>query len=53
MISIIKDYLNKITVHSDSLSRTEKYINKPWVPIDTDGNRHKYIFDPKNQQLYG
>lgn len=46
MISIIKDYLNKITVHSESLSRTEKYINKPWVHIDSDGNYHKYIFNP-------
>ena len=46
MISIIKDYLNKITTHSESLSRTEKYINKPWVHIDVDGNRHKYIFNP-------
>lgn len=46
MVSIIKDYLSKITVHSESLSRTEKYINKPWVHIDIDGNRHKYIFNP-------
>lgn len=46
MISIIKDYLNKITVHSESLSRTEKYINKPWVHIDSSGNYHKYIFNP-------
>ena len=46
MVSIIKGYLNKITVHSESLSRTEKYINKPWVHIDSDGNYHKYIFNP-------
>lgn len=46
MISIIKDYLNKITVHSQSLSSTDKYINKPWVHIDNDGNYHKYIFNP-------
>lgn len=46
MVSIIKDYLNKITVHSECLSRTEKYINKPWVHIDSDGNYHKYIFNP-------
>lgn len=46
MISIIKDYLSKITVHSESLSRTEKYINKPWVHIDSNGNYHKYIFNP-------
>lgn len=46
MISIIKDYLNKISVHSESLSRTEKYINKPWVHIDSNGNYHKYIFNP-------
>jgi hypothetical protein len=46
MISIIKDYLKKITDHSESLSRTEKYINKPWVHIDSDGNYHKYIFNP-------
>jgi hypothetical protein len=46
MVSIIKDYLNKITVHSESLSRTEKYINKPWVHIDSNGNYHKYIFNP-------
>jgi hypothetical protein len=46
MISIIKDYLNKITIHSESLSRTEKYINKPWVHVDSDGNYHKYIFNP-------
>jgi hypothetical protein len=45
MISIIKDYLNKISVHSESLSRTEKYINKPWVHIDSNGNYHKYIFN--------
>jgi hypothetical protein len=46
MISIIKEYLKKITVHSESLSRTEKYINKPWVHVDSDGNYHKYIFNP-------
>nr|WP_315160845.1 hypothetical protein [uncultured Flavobacterium sp.] len=46
MVSIIKDYLNKITVHSQSLSLTEKYINKPWVHIDNNGNYHKYIFNP-------
>lgn len=46
MISIIKDYLNKIAVHSESLSRTEKYIKKPWVHIDDNGNYHKYIFNP-------
>lgn len=46
MITIIKDYLNKISVHSESLSRTEKYINKPWVHIDSNGNYHKYIFNP-------
>jgi hypothetical protein len=46
MISIIKECLKKITVHSESLSRTEKYINKPWVHIDSDGNYHKYIFNP-------
>jgi hypothetical protein len=46
MVSIIKDYLSKITVHSESLSRTEKYINKPWVHIDSNGNYHKYIFNP-------
>jgi hypothetical protein len=46
MVSIIKEYLNKISVHSESLSRTEKYINKPWVHIDSDGNYHKYIFNP-------
>jgi hypothetical protein len=46
MISIIKEYLKKITIHSESLSRTEKYINKPWVHVDSDGNYHKYIFNP-------
>lgn len=46
MVSIVKDYLNKITIHSESLSRTEKYINKPWVHIDSNGNYQKYIFNP-------
>ena len=46
MVSIIKDYLSKITIYSESLSRTEKYINKPWVHIDINGNYHKYIFNP-------
>jgi hypothetical protein len=51
MISIIKDYLTKIAVHSESLSRTEKFINKPWVHIDNNGNYQKYIFNP-NGDLY-
>lgn len=44
MIAIIKDRLSKIALQSESLSRTEKYINKPWVHIDFNGNYHKYIF---------
>jgi hypothetical protein len=50
MIQYIQNLLPRLQQFSQRLDHIENFVDKPWVLIDEEGNRHIYIFQ-RNQSL--
>ena len=47
----LQDLINRLAQFSEKLDNTSLFIDKPWVLIDANSNRHKYIFQRNGSLL--
>ena len=47
----LQDLINRLAQFSEKLDNTSLFIDKPWVLIDSNSDRHKYIFQRNGSLL--